>query len=495
MPLDSLGHVRFAPDDNGIYPGLWGHALNEGRPFYANDAPSHPAAVGIPDGHPPIGACLLVPVLVGNERLGLIALAEPERPYDEVDVALIERIGHLLGLLVRREREEEKERLFREKMEQTQKLESLGVLAGGIAHDFNNLLMGVLGNADLALDELSPHNPARESLEDIVTSAKRAADLCRQLLAYSGKGRFLIEPLDLNGLVEEMLGLLEISISKTAVLKLELAPELPAVEADATQIRQVLMNLVTNASEAIGARSGIISVTTGAMDCDEAYLTDTYLEDELEGGTYVFFEVSDTGSGMDAETRDRIFDPFFSTKFTGRGLGLAAVLGIVRGHRGAIRVYSEPGRGTTFKVLFPASEKESPELRESAELVLVPGAKRLALLVDDEETVRAVAKRMLEKLGFEVLLARDGVEGVAQFERHHEELACVLLDLTMPHMDGEEAFRRMRHIDDSVPVILSSGYNEQDVVHRFAGKGLTAFIQKPFRKDRLVEVLSELATR
>ncbi len=386
-------------------------------------------------------------------------------------------------------RAEEERRKLESQMQQAQKLESLGVLAGGIAHDFNNLLVGILGNADLALLKLSPAAPARESIENVVKAAQRAADLARQMLAYSGKGRFLIEPLNLSEVVEEMAHMLEVSVSKRAVLKYKFSDNLPLIEADITQMRQIIMNLITNASDAIGDRSGVISVSTGAMHCDAQYLKTTYVGENLGEGLYTYIEVSDTGCGMDAETQERIFDPFFTTKFTGRGLGLAAVLGIVRGHKGAIKVYSEPQRGSTFKVLIPAGhqlqyEQLVPQQRPEA----WPGG-GCVLIADDEESVRAVGQEFLEAVGFRVLTARDGLEAVKHFSEHADEVSVVILDLTMPHMDGEEAYRELRRMRPDVRVILSSGYNEQDVTQRFSGKGLAGFIQKPYRMDDLLDTL------
>lgn len=386
-------------------------------------------------------------------------------------------------------RAEEERRKFEMQMQQAQKLESLGVLAGGIAHDFNNLLVGILGNADLALLKLSPVSPARESIENVVKAAERAADLARQMLAYSGKGRFLIESISLSDVVEEMAHMLEVSISKRAVLKYKFADNLPVIEADITQTRQVIMNLITNASDALGEKSGVISVATGAMQCDMHYLRSTYVNEDLAEGLYVYIEVSDTGCGMDAETQARMFDPFFTTKFTGRGLGLAAVLGIVRGHQGAIKVYSETGRGTTFKVLFPASVQLPRGLDQSAESGDVWLGDGCVLIVDDEESVRAVGQGYLEAAGLRVLTAQDGREAVAIFAQDPDAVSVVLLDMTMPHMDGEETYRELRRIRENVRVVLSSGYNEQDVTQRFSGKGLAGFIQKPYRMDDLLAIL------
>ncbi|MCK4340867.1 MAG: PAS domain S-box protein [Phycisphaerae bacterium] len=391
-----------------------------------------------------------------------------------------------------RKRAEEERRNLEAQIQHAQKLESLGVLAGGIAHDFNNLLVGILGYADLAMADLSSTSPARASIQGIERAAKRAADLTRQLLAYSGRGRFVIEALDLNEVVNEITHLLEVSISKKVVLKYNFAENLPAIEADATQIRQVIMNLITNASEAIGEKSGVISISTGALDCDRAYLNKTNLDEDLSPGLYVYIEVADTGCGMDGETCRKIFDPFFTTKFTGRGLGLAAVMGIVRGHQGALKVYSEPGRGTTFKVLFPALDEPAASRAKEALRAEAWHGSGTVLLVDDEETVCAVGRQMLERVGFTVLTARDGPEALDLFRQQADEIVCVVLDLTMPHMDGEVAYRELRRIRGDVRVIMSSGYNEQEVTQRFAGKGLAGFIQKPYHTEELVAKLREV---
>jgi len=376
--------------------------------------------------------------------------------------------------------EEERMKLERQILH-TQKLESLGVLAGGIAHDFNNILMAILGNADLALMDLSETNPVRSNVREIEIAAKRAADLSRQMLAYSGKGKFVIQKVDLNEAIDEMTRILEVSISKKAVIKYHYSDNLPYIEADPTQIRQIIMNLVTNASEAIDRTSGVVSITTGAMDCDHKYLASAYIDESLPEGQYVYLEVTDTGAGMDEETQLKLFDPFYTTKFTGRGLGLSAVLGIVRGHNGTIKVYSELGRGTSIKVLIPVC----PHPEEMAGEGLAEGKKHWSgsgtvLLVDDEETVLSIGKRMLERLGYDVLIAFDGLEALEIFRKHSDAIDLVILDLTMPHLDGEEAFRELRRVREDVCVLISSGYNEQDVIQRFAGKPLAGFLQKPY---------------
>ena len=409
---------------------------------------------------------------------------------------LVNENGNTIGLFViarditERIRADEEKRAFDRQLQQTQKLESLGVLAGGIAHDFNNILMAIIGNADLALMKITKESPVVDYIHKIEQAALRAADLAKQMLAYSGKGKFVVENLDVNVLIKEMLHMLEVSISKKVVLQQNLTPQLPKVEADATQVRQVVMNLVINASEAIGDATGVITITTGYMECDARYMGAFACDEGLQEGTYVFLEVADTGCGMDKETQTKVFDPFFTTKFTGRGLGMAAVLGIVRGHKGAIRIYSEPGKGTTFKILLPASAILS-ELHDHVPCNIVWKESGTVLLVDDEATVRAIGTEMLHELGFTVLTAADGIEAVAVF-KEKPNIDLVLLDLTMPRMDGELCFRELRYIRPDVKVIMSSGYNQQEVTRKFTGKGLAGFIQKPYRLSTLQEAISNV---
>ena len=381
-------------------------------------------------------------------------------------------------------------------IQHAQKLESLGVLAGGIAHDFNNLLAVILGNASLALMELPQGSPARETVEAIEVAAQRASDLTGQMLAYSGKGQFLIEDVSLSRLVEEMSGLLAVAMSKQAVLTYHFAPATPLIEADATQIRQVVMNLITNASDAIGDGGGIIDISTGVLFASREYLSDTVPVNDLPEGEYAFVQVSDTGPGMDAETRARIFDPFFTTKFTGRGLGLASVLGIVRGHRGAIKITSEVDAGTTFTVLLPASEIRAvaaPAQTKGADKQSLPNS--TVLLVDDDAAVLSVTRRILERLGCSVISARDGNEAISVFKRQIPYPDVVLLDLTMPGMDGRTAARELFRIDPMARIILMSGYSESDAGGHAPGEQqFHGFIQKPFLPDDLLTALRRALT-
>ena len=406
----------------------------------------------------------------------------------------VEGKHHLMFIAVdmtERKRLEQEKRLIESQMLHVQKLESLGVLAGGIAHDFNNILMVILGNADLALMRMAPEAPACENLLQIEQAASRAADLARQMLAYSGRGKFVIEKLDMTRLVQEMGQMLEVSISKKVTLRCDFAPELPPVSGDATQLRQVILNLVLNASEAVGDANGMIVISTKRLYCDRAYLSESWIDDGLPEGDYVVLEVSDNGCGMEREVIPRIFDPFFTTKFTGRGLGMAAVLGIVRAHHGAIKVYSEKGRGSTFRLLLPCvdGDAEHHELADPGPLWQGGGT---ILLADDEESIRGLGRDMLETLGFKVLLACDGREALEIYREHAEEIVCALLDLTMPNLDGEQTFRALREMQPDVKVIISSGYNEQEVTMKFAGAGPSGFIQKPYRVGEMSRMLQEV---
>jgi len=390
------------------------------------------------------------------------------------------------------EAQEAREAMERQ-LQQAQKMESLGILAGGIAHDFNNILTSILGFADLAMEDIDTTHPAREHISELVKGARRGAELTQQMLAYSGKGKFVVEPVNLQSLIADMNRLLQVSIPRSCGLHYHFSPTLPSIRADATQIRQVVLNLIINAAEAIGPEtSGIISVTTGSIDCDEEYLNSLFPNESLKPGCYVCLEISDSGAGMDEATRQRIFDPFFTTKETGRGLGLSAILGIVLGHNGSIKVYSEPGSGSSFKLLFPAvMEASQGVLPEAPPAKNWQGSGKI-LVVEDEDLVLTLARQLFRRMGFDVITSTDGVEGLAAFREHHADLQLVFLDMNMPNMGGEEAFREMRRIDASVPTLLCSGYNEQTAINRFAGKGLAGFIQKPYTYRKLSAVVKDV---
>ena len=389
----------------------------------------------------------------------------------------------------RKKAEQEKSR-YERRMQEAQKLESLGLLAGGIAHDFNNLLTAILGNIDLALLDIPRNSTARDDLLTAMTATRRAAELAQQMLAYSGKGRFVIEPVHVPAAIQEIVQMLKASISKSADLRIRFPDSLPEIDADATQLRQVVMNLVINASEALEGRPGSIDLSAGIAEGQRLLPTRLWPHEPLPPGPYLYIEVADTGAGISPETLEKIFDPFFSTKFVGRGLGLCAVLGIVRGHKGAIQVDSAPGKGTTFRVFFPArTEPPSPSPAPPAEPP-PPTGSGLLLLVDDEPSVRDTATKLLSRLGYQVLCAADGPQAIALFHGQAPRISGVILDLTMPQLDGVQTFAELRRIRADIPVIVSSGYSESEVMPRFAGMHLNGFIPKPYTLDGLRAALA-----
>jgi len=445
---------------------------------------------------------------IGKERIRVFShqhqngdevwLEDHCRAVQDDDGQIVYYEGIMRDITERRHAEDER-RKFEARIQQAQKLESLGILAGGIAHDFNNILVGIMGNAGLALLELPAASTVRYTVEQIQIAGQRAADLANQMLAYSGKGHFVTQPMDLNAVIEETVHLLQASIAKNVDIQYNFESNLPAVQGDATQIRQVVMNLVVNASEAIGDHNGGITVKTGSQLVAQSELAGYYTGAELPEGRYVVLEVSDTGCGMDNETLSKIFDPFFTTKFTGRGLGLAAALGIVRGHYGAIKVASTPQWGSVFKILLPAIDIPAEE-KSNGSLHATPAdapfcGEGLVLVIDDELTVRGVATRLLRQWGFTPMQAADGRSGLEMFSERAAEIACVLLDLTMPHPNGEKVFLEIHRLRPDTPVILMSGYHEEEVKGRFLNKGLAAFLQKPFTANQLSEVLGRVMAK
>jgi PAS domain S-box-containing protein len=397
--------------------------------------------------------------------------------------------------ITERKRAEEQRQVLERRMQEMQKLESLGVLAGGIAHDFNNLLVSVLTNAELALRSLSGNahgSDAAERVADIRNAALHAAELTNQMLAYSGRGHFDVRPVSLTELVLDMTHLLGASLSKKAQVKYELLPELPAVQADIAQLRQVIMNLITNASDALGDRAGVIHVRTGTEQV-HATLADLYGPLPLAPATYAFLEVADNGCGMSEETRARLFEPFFTTKFTGRGLGLSAAQGIVRGHGGGIVLRTALGQGTTIKVLLPCTDKPAqPALLQPPEPASSWTGSGLVLMVDDDPRVRAVTELLLRDLGFDVLAAASGRDAIAEFELHADEIRVVLLDVTMPDLSGDQVLEELRRRRADLKVLLCSGYAEEEMQERFSTEDMASFLQKPYTRNALGTRLKNL---
>ena len=422
-----------------------------------------------------VSACWSHPVTtVDGQILGAMALYSrvPSTPTRH-QMEGLEVAARMVGLAIERDRLEEQLRL-------TMKVEAIGVLAGGIAHDFNNMLGAVLGNAELALSTLDDPVQLKARLNEIITASLGASELCKQLLAYAGRGALTTESVECNDLVREIGGLMQVTLSKKASMSYDLDDAELGLRADRGQLHRVIMNLMTNAAEAVGDAEGQIVIGTRARHLSQAEIETEAPDSDLEPGDYVQLWVSDTGAGMSTAVQARIFDPFFTRKATGRGLGLSAVQGIVRGHGGAITVRSKEGEGTTFSVLLPLVPLDRPAAA-APDGTGNGNAGGRVLLVDDDDHVRTVLSEMLRMAGYEVTLAVDGADAVELFRANPDDIDCVLMDLSMPRMGGEEAFNELRTIRADVPVVLSSGFTEQEMMDRFKDTGLTGFLHKPAR--------------
>lgn len=440
-----------------------------------------------------LAACWSQPILSSEGVvLGATALysAEPRTPTKH-ELVQLETSARMFGLAIERTHAESALRELEAQLRQAAKMEALGVLAGGLAHDFNNVLATVMGNAELALESITKTDPTRPMLNEIITASRSAAEICNQMLAYVGRGVLSIQHLECNRLIEEFGGLLQVTLSKKATLIYELSDDPQFLEADKTQLGQVLMNLITNAAEALGNETGQIRITTETVQLDASTLRKLNPRSDLNAGEYVRLTVHDNGIGMTQEVQAKIFDPFFTTKFSGRGLGLAAVQGIVLRHHGWIGLKSEPGEGTTFTLLFPRMEPPN-ELSESpVETVIQQQIGKRVLVVDDEPLVRNVMQRILEGAGFEVLLAENGREAIDIYRKEKDAIDCVLLDLSMPELDGEETFSALRQIRSDVRVVLSSGFTEQEILNRFRDAGFAGVLQKPTPRKALIAKINQ----
>lgn len=447
------------------------------------------------------GPCLAIERTVVATRQDDQAEEEWPGPDGHPSIQLVQRFplvdasGRCLGLGIIRSditgrKHSEQARL------QARNLESLGILAGGLAHDFNNLLGAMAGNVELAMLAAAPDAPVAAHLRTLEDLVERSAGLVRQILACAGRSQTAMGALDLNQQVEDMLRLLRSSLPRRADLRVDTTPGLPAIHGDSARIQQVVMNLVLNAAEAVEDGGGMVTVRTGLDGLDAARIARHFPGQGLAPGDHVFLEVADTGSGMPPEVLERIFDPFYSTKYAGRGLGLSAVLGTVRAHRGGIQVHSEPGHGTTFRLLFPAAPAGAAGPADQGAAEPAPAALAQAaacrgsgvvLVVDDEAPLRTAAAQALALVGFTPLEAGDGLEALQVFEANRDRLRAIVLDLTMPRMDGEEAYRELRGHGSMVPVFLASGFAETEVMSSFRSRGITGFLQKPYRLGAMVQ--------
>lgn len=402
--------------------------------------------------------------------------------------------------LSERKRVEAEQLELERRVYQSQKLDSLGVMAGGVAHDFNNLLTSILGNTELTLMDTESGSQAAEQLRDVIHSARQAASLAKQMLAYSGRGKFVVQRINMGDLIQEMMPMLRTTAGGTDVIHYESSPTACCIHGDDSQMKQVVMNLVINAVEACREFRDTpdVQIQISQKHCSESELSGLVLDSILRDGNYVCLRVEDNGCGINQETLTRIFDPFFSTKFTGRGLGLASVLGIVRGHKGGLRVTSSTGQGTLFELFFPIDSglmKTTVEKKfDPDKMILPPKGSGLLIIADDKPRVLSVAGRMLKRMGYDVLKAENGKQAVDLFRENQEDVCCVLLDLSMPVMSGASAFNAIRKMNEAMPVIISSGYSESELNDRFEGNDNLFLLQKPYRADKLGQLLQDILT-
>ncbi|MEE9231921.1 MAG: response regulator [Nitrospirales bacterium] len=407
-------------------------------------------------------------------------------------------LASLRDVTERRKADEERRRHETER-QYAQKLESLGVLAGGIAHDFNNLLMTIVARSGLALRSLPQDAPATDHLKFIEKAGLRGGELANQMLTFAGQTKLNFQSLQLSKLLKDMEPFLRATISKRISLQYDLDTSLPLVHADQPQLRQIIMNVVLNAADAIGEQEGVITLTTSLGERTKHDFDNSYLIGDLPKGQCISLTIGDTGCGMKLDMIPKIFDPFFSTKFPGRGLGLAVLLGIARAHSAAIAVQSQPEIGTTFELLFPATQPH-PSTKKVSPVTIptelsLPPKKPLVLIVDDEEDVRVTCSLILQEIGIDALVASDGEVGLQVFQQHQESITTVLLDLTMPKMDGHQLYEKIREINSTVPVILSSGYSEKEAMKQFQGSGINAFIQKPYQVEVLINKIQSFTQK
>lgn len=403
---------------------------------------------------------------------------------------------HLVVLdVTARSRSEQREARLEARLRHAQKLESLGRLASGVAHDYNDLLTGILAHAGLLMSELRDDSAAREHLEQVETLAHRAAALTAQLQIFGGETPISTRRLSLTRLVEDLQPLLDAALPRRVALRQQLDARLPGIDADPGQIEQLLMNLVQNAAESIGERSGVVGISTGTMMADAAYLATTLGHEGIEPGRYAWLVVSDTGAGMSLDVLDRAFEPFYGTKPGRSGLGLAAVLGIVRRHRGAVKLDSRRDEGTTVRVLLPilAEDPAQPGAAPAgAAIALLPAQTGTVLVADDEPAVRRAVRRILEREGFRVIEAADGRQALDLLQRHAAQIDVVVLDLEMPALSGDEVVRELRALAVRPAILVSSGHAPDTVVRRFASEAVDGFLPKPWGPHALLQRIREL---
>ncbi len=476
------GEFVFPAGEDGTYPYLWGHVLNTQTPFYTNKPSAHAAAKGVPEDHIPLEQFLSVPVLIDGKLSGQIALANPGRPYNDKDMEAIEQLGGLYALALHRHQYQQDWKKLQRQLQQSQKLESLGVLAGGIAHDFNNILFPVIGYIEMTLDELPKQHPARSFQVEALKAAIRARDLVRQILTFSRQSEMELKPLRSQIIVKEVLKLMRSTLPTTIEIEQELDERCGPILGDPSQIHSIIMNLCTNAYHAMQESGGRLTVRLQEIEVSAQAAE----EMEMPSGSYIRLQVADTGIGIPEAVLDRIFEPYFTTKEQGKGigLGLSVVHGIVRSYQGNIQVLSEPGRGTTFHVYLPRITEPSLPDREEPVRKIPGGAERI-LLIDDERQIARMLHQMLERLGYRVTSFTSSVEALTRFRRDPDSFDLVISDMTMPNIRGDQVAGAVMSLRPEIPVILCTGFSDRISREQALDMGIREYLMKPVSKTDL----------
>lgn len=481
--------IAFPIGDDGIYGGLWGHALNTKKSFYTNKPDSHSKSTGIPEGHIPLKNYMAVPVLIGKELLGLIALANSDHDYSDHDLKSIERIAEFFALAVYRE-SYEKERLEMEQsLRQLQKMESIGNLAGGIAHDFNNLLFPIIGMSEMLLEDLPQDSPEHQSAQEIYDAGRRGGELVKQILAFSRQSEHKMIPVRVQNVLKEALKLSRSTIPSNIEIQQNIQQKCGLVMADITQIHQVAMNLITNAYHAVEDKSGVINIALKEITIEENDL----LNREFMPGKYVRLSVSDNGIGMTQSIVKKIFEPYFTTKEQGKGtgLGLAVVYGIVKEHKGEIKVYSEVGKGTTFCIYLPLLKKTKETVSTEQTSELATGTERV-LLVDDEVSIAKLVGQMLSRLGYQVRSETNSRDALNIFKSNPKSFDLVISDMTMPDMTGDRLSKEILSIKPDTPIIICTGFSERINKEQAELLGVKGFLMKPVVKSDMAKIVRKV---
>ena len=486
--------IAFPRSPDGTYASLWGQCLNTGKPFFTNSPADHPTWKGLPKEHIPLERFLSVPALYGGKVIGEIALANPPADYTAKHLEAVHRIASLYALALNKYRIEQKRDELETQLLQSQKMEAVGQLAGGVAHDFNNILQVISGYSLLLQMDDSLSEKQKSEVEQIASSADKAAQLTRDLLAFSRKQALVMRQENLNDIIQHVHKFLARIIGEDISLNTSCyGAELPVV-ADKGQIEQVLMNLATNARDAMPG-GGVFSVK-GEMVLLDASFTDFH-QNQVPPGRYALLTVSDTGSGISKEYIDHIFEPFFTTKEVGKGtgLGMAIIYGIIKQHNGFINVYSEPGQGTTFRIYLPIHEAGSTAIGETVEASPPRGGNETILVAEDEPSVRALVSKILTSYGYTAILAEDGDDAVEKFTAHRDTIALLLLDVIMPKKNGRDAYEEIRRIVPDMKALFTSGYTADFFESRGRPEEGVELIMKPVQPMELLRMVREMLDR